>query len=79
LGGPDITWEPVKDDDNPPRFYEPLPSGPFKGKTTDKELVDEKLQSYFDTLGWNEKGIPTKETLKKLDLEFLEKAVKKLS
>jgi aldehyde:ferredoxin oxidoreductase len=78
MGGPDIIWEPIKDDDNPPRFYEPLPSGPFKGKTTDKELVDEKLQAYFDTLGWDERGIPTKETLRKLDLEFLEKSISKL-
>jgi aldehyde:ferredoxin oxidoreductase len=78
MGGPDVIWEPVKDDDNPPRFYEPLPSGPFKGKTTDKDLVDEKLQAYFDTLGWDEKGIPSKETLRKLDLQFLEKAVSKL-
>ncbi len=78
LGGPDLKWEPVKDDDNPPRFYEPLPSGPYKGQTTDRELVDEKLQTYFETLGWDERGIPTKETLKKLDLGFLEKGVAKL-
>jgi len=68
----------LKDDDNPPRFYEPLPSGPYKGKTTDKKLVDTKLQAYFETLGWDEKGIPTKETLKKLDLGFLEKSMSKL-
>ena len=78
MGGPDLEWEPLKDDDNPPRFYEPLPSGPYKGKTTDRELVDTKLQTYFETLGWDEKGIPTKETLKKLDLGFLEKSVSKL-
>ena len=58
LGGPDATWEPIKDDDNPPRFYEPLPNGPFKGKTTDKAKVDKKLQTYFTTLGWDERGIP---------------------
>lgn len=78
IGGPDVKWEPIKDDDNPPRFYEPLPSGPYKGKTTDKELVDKKLQAYFETLGWDKRGIPTKETLKKLDLEFLEPSMKKL-
>ena len=61
-------WEPIKDDDNPARFYEPLPSGPYKGKTTDRELVDMKLQAYFDTLGWDERGIPKKETLDRLDL-----------
>ena len=74
----DVTWEPLKDDDNPPRFYEPLPSGPYKGKTTDRELVNTKLQTYFETLGWDERGIPTKETLKKLDLGFLEKSMSRL-
>jgi aldehyde:ferredoxin oxidoreductase len=78
LGGPDIIWKPVVDDDNPPRFYEPLPSGPYEGRTTDKELVDQKLQSYFETLGWDNRGIPKKETLRRLDLQFLENAVKKL-
>jgi aldehyde:ferredoxin oxidoreductase len=78
MGGPDLKWEPIKDDDNPPRFYEPLPSGPYKGKTTDREVVDTKLQVYFETLGWDERGIPTKETLKKLDLASLEKSMSKL-
>jgi aldehyde:ferredoxin oxidoreductase len=78
LGGPEVRWEPVKDDDNPPRFYEPLPSGPYKGKTTDREVVDTKLQTYFKTLGWDERGIPAKETLQKLDIEFLEKSMAKL-
>jgi aldehyde:ferredoxin oxidoreductase len=78
MGGPDLKWEPIKDDDNPPRFYEPLPSGPYKGKTTDKQLVDEKLQAYFETLGWDDRGIPTKVTLKKLDLADLEPMMKKL-
>ena len=78
LGGPDATWEPIKDDDNPPRFYEPLPSGPFKGRTTDKALVDKKMQVYFNTLGWDERGIPKKETLKRLGLNDCESAMKKL-
>jgi aldehyde:ferredoxin oxidoreductase len=77
MGGPDLNWEPIKDDDNPPRFYEPLPSGPFKGKTTDKERVDLRIQSYFQTLGWDERGIPMKETLNKLDLGFLDKYLAK--
>jgi aldehyde:ferredoxin oxidoreductase len=78
LGGPDLKWVPLKDDDNPPRFYEPLPSGPYKGQTTNKELVDKKLQNYFDTLGWDERGVPVKDTLRKLNLEFLEKPLSKL-
>jgi aldehyde:ferredoxin oxidoreductase len=72
FGGPEVTWTPIKDDDNPQRFYEPLPTGPYKGKTTDRELVNTKLQSYFETLGWDERGIPKKETLDKLDLVELE-------
>lgn len=78
IGGPDLKWIPLKDDDNPPRFYEPLPSGPYKGDRTDKKLVDHKLKTYFRTLGWDERGIPTKETLKKLDLGFLENGMAKL-
>jgi aldehyde:ferredoxin oxidoreductase len=78
LGGPDATWDPIKDDDNPPRFYEPLPSGPYKGRTTDKATVDRKLQIYFDTLGWDERGIPKKETLKKIGLSDCESVMKKL-
>jgi len=78
MGGPDIVWEPLKDDENPPRFYEPLPSGPWKGRTTDRELVDKKRAAYFKTLGWDERGIPTRETLEKLELSDLEPAMKKL-
>ena len=68
MGGPDVTWEPLKDDDNPPRFYEPLPSGPYKGQITDRERVDVKIKAYFDSLGWDERGIPKKGTLDKLGL-----------
>ncbi len=78
LGGPDVTWEPVKDDENPERFYEPLPSGPYKGKTTDRNLVREKRSVYFETLGWDERGIPTKETLDKLGLGDVESSMSKL-
>jgi aldehyde:ferredoxin oxidoreductase len=77
MGGPDVTWEPIKDDDNPPRFYEPLPSGPYKGQTTDRERVDLRIQAYFETLGWDERGIPTKETLDKLGLPDVDPLMKK--
>jgi len=40
--------------------------------------VDEKLKVYNETLGWDDRGIPTKETLKRLDLGFLEKSMAKL-
>jgi aldehyde:ferredoxin oxidoreductase len=78
MGGPDIFWEPLKDDDNPPRFYEPLPTGPYKGRTTDRDLVEQKRGAVFETLGWDERGIPKKETLDRLGLGDLEPAMKKL-
>jgi aldehyde:ferredoxin oxidoreductase len=78
LGGPDVIWKPLEDDENPDRFYEPLPTGPFKGKTTDKTLVEKRRLVYFDTLGWDDRGIPKKETLSHLNLEFLEPSMEKL-
>jgi aldehyde:ferredoxin oxidoreductase len=35
------------------------------------------MKAYFDTLGWDERGIPKKETLDRLDLGFLEKSIAK--
>jgi aldehyde:ferredoxin oxidoreductase len=78
LGGPDVTWEPIKDDENPPRFYEPLPTGPFKGRTTDRDLVQQKRGIYFETMGWDKRGIPTRETLESLGLANLEPSMNKL-
>ena len=40
--------------------------------------MNTKLRAFYETLGWDERGIPTKETLRRLDLGFLEKAVSKL-
>lgn len=68
LGGPDVYWDPRVHDDNPPRFYEPLPTGPYKGSTIQKEEVVKKLREYYAELGWDEYGIPREDTLKKLGL-----------
>ncbi len=70
LGGPDLYWKPLKDDDLPPRFYEPLPSGPFKGKTVDKGELERARAEYFAFMGWDDHGIPTVETLEALGLAF---------
>jgi aldehyde:ferredoxin oxidoreductase len=53
-----------KDDVNPPRFYEPLPEGPYKGMKVDKVIEDQKKQAYYKTLGWDTQGVPTTATLK---------------
>ncbi|MCW7999383.1 aldehyde ferredoxin oxidoreductase [Clostridium sp. cpc1] len=45
---------------------EPVPEGPSKGYV---HHLDELLPEYYEVRGWDNKGIPTKETLEKLDLE----------
>ncbi len=76
LGGPDLKWNPKVDDDNPPRFYEPLPSGPYKGKAANRKRVRAHLQEYYEDIGWDENGVPRSEVLKKLGLENVAKALK---
>jgi aldehyde:ferredoxin oxidoreductase len=78
LGGPDLKWSPSIHDDNPARFYEPLPSGPYKGKAVNKTKVSDEVQRYYKTVGWDKNGIPKPETLKRLGLESAEKALEKL-
>jgi aldehyde:ferredoxin oxidoreductase len=78
LGGPDLKWNPRVHDDNPKRFYEPLPSGPYKGKAADRTSVRESVQKYYEQAGWDENGVPKSETLKKLELTDVDKALRKL-
>ncbi|MGB9854412.1 MAG: aldehyde ferredoxin oxidoreductase family protein [Candidatus Bathyarchaeales archaeon] len=76
LGGPDVQWKPKIDDSNPPRFWEPLPSGPYKGKTVDRDSFEKDRQEYYKMVGWDENGVPKPETLRKLELENVEKKLK---
>jgi aldehyde:ferredoxin oxidoreductase len=78
LGGPDTKWNPKTDDDNPPRFYEPLPSGPYKGKAADKTKVKEDKKTYYKQAGWDTGGIPKSETLRKLGLDDVDKTLDKI-
>lgn len=78
LGGPDVYWDPRKDDDNPPRFYEPLPSGPVRGKAPSKEEIHTKVKQYYEEIGYDEKGIPREEILEKLGLSEAERDVKRI-
>lgn len=70
LGGPDENW--VKKDKNPPRFYEPLPNGPYKGKKANKDEVNTQIKQYYNQVGWDDRGIPSSETLQKLDLHSVD-------
>jgi len=72
LGGPDLKWKPNADDENPARFYEPLPSGPHKGKSVDKKSFEESKQEYYKVVGWDKNGLPEPETLRRLGLGDVE-------
>ncbi|MGD0330055.1 MAG: aldehyde ferredoxin oxidoreductase C-terminal domain-containing protein [Nitrososphaeria archaeon] len=74
VGGPDASWAGV--DENPSRFYEPLPSGPYKGKSTNRDEVEKMINEYYQIMGWDSKGIPTSETLKQLGLDNVDKILK---
>jgi aldehyde:ferredoxin oxidoreductase len=78
LGGPDVRWKPKLDDDNPPRFWEPLPSGPDRGKTLDRTLFEDSRLEYYNAAGWTENGVPKPETLRELGLKDVEAKLKEI-
>jgi len=78
LGGPDIVWNPSTDDENPQRWYTPLPTGHKAGSApTKKEFLEARTKAYAD-FGWDEEGIPTSELLKRLGLEDVDRSMKGL-
>ena len=78
LGGPDVFWDPKKDDDNPERWYEPLSSGPYEGFAPDRAEVMEQRKTVYADMGWDEKGIPTTDELNKLGLQDVDAVLKHL-
>lgn len=59
-------WDRKKD--YPPRrWFE----GGVNGQNLDRERYDGLLSEYYRIRGWDERGIPTIDTLRKLDLEFV--------
>lgn len=66
-----------RDDTLPPRFrVEELPEGPSKGTTFEQEPM---LDEYYAERGWNRMtGIPTRETLEKLELAYVATELERL-
>ncbi|MBZ4653619.1 MAG: Aldehyde ferredoxin oxidoreductase [Peptococcaceae bacterium] len=59
-----------KDDVLPERFMtEPIPEGPSQGMYTPKEELDGMLDKYYALVGWDQNGIPKKETVQALGLD----------
>ncbi|MEB3764690.1 MAG: aldehyde ferredoxin oxidoreductase C-terminal domain-containing protein, partial [Desulfurococcales archaeon] len=59
--------------DKPPVkwFKQPLTKGPYAGAKLDKDKFEELLDHYYDLRGWDRRGVPKKETLEKLHLDFV--------
>ena len=59
-----------RDDTLPYRaMWEEIPEGPYKGQKTPPEKLEELLDSYYRLRGWDENGIPRRETLERLSLQ----------
>ena len=76
--GSDIYWDPRVHDDNPPRVYEPLPTGFKKGSAPTREDVKKAVKQYYEEIGYDENGIPREDILKALDLADAIPLVKKI-
>jgi len=57
------------EDTLPERYFEePIPEGPSKGEVVCREEFSRMLDEYYTLHGWDEEGIPTNRTLKRLGL-----------
>jgi len=69
-------WSKAKDYPPARWFDEPLMKGPCKGATLNREKYDTMLQWYYKRRGWDHRGIPTENILKKLGLEYVAQELK---
>jgi aldehyde:ferredoxin oxidoreductase len=51
-------------------FKQPLTKGPFTGVKLDFEKFNKMLDWYYEMRGWDKRGVPKLETLRKLNLDF---------
>jgi aldehyde:ferredoxin oxidoreductase len=58
----------VKDDTLPKRFYTTPPDGPLKG--IDPQKLREAQKDYYRIMGWDEEGIPNREKLAELQIDW---------
>jgi aldehyde:ferredoxin oxidoreductase len=51
-----------------PRFFEPFDKGPLAGTAIDEEAFLDARRTYYELMGWDELGVPTRGALAKLGL-----------
>jgi aldehyde:ferredoxin oxidoreductase len=56
------------DDTLAPRSFQMETTGPGAGKALTREMLDTMLDEYYALRGWDREGVPTVETLEKLDM-----------
>ncbi len=67
-----------RDDDTlPKRYFDEVsePTGIVGGNKVDRDKFSKMLDEYYDYLGWNRKGVPKKESLRRLGLEKLDNEI----
>ena len=57
-----------KDDSVPEKFFRDTAASPFA--TLDRAQFNRMIDSFYELRGWNSEGIPTKQNLGELGLEF---------
>jgi len=62
-----------RQEDTLPRrlFEEPLLAGQSRGEVVEREKFEQMLGQYYRLQGWDERGVPAEETLKRLGIKDL--------
>ena len=66
-----------REDDSLPRrvIEEEVPDGPSQGESIDRDEFERELDRYYTVRGWDEAGIPLKNTLNELDLREISEEI----
>jgi aldehyde:ferredoxin oxidoreductase len=60
------------DDQLPPRMFKAIAAGPKVDKVVDRKAFEEAIAGYYQMMGWDSEGVPTREKLEELGLpEFI--------
>ena len=54
----------------PPKFRVPIKRGPSKGAYVSEEDEKQMKEEYFKVRGWDDNGVPTEETMRRLTITF---------
>lgn len=61
-----------EDDTLPARlFFDPVPEGPSRGEIIVPQKFQQMLDEYYAIQGWDQEGVPKKDTLERLGISEL--------